>query len=122
MEATIQKINLPSRYKPVATASLTSPHFVLPCRHPFFTAVMQIVKRFSSKKRFASKKTAVFCRGVPRILPGDAHFWLTYPLPPPPTDLDLDPDPHQDFELDPDPDPHLHQNNADLWIRQKIVV
>jgi hypothetical protein len=36
---------------------------------------------------------------------GDAHFWLTYPLPNP----DLDPDPHQDFELDPDP----HQSNAD---------
>ncbi len=34
---------------------------------------------------------------------GDAHFWLTYPLPPPDLDLDLDPDPHQDFELDPDP-------------------
>ncbi len=42
---------------------------------------------------------------------GDAHFWLTYPLPP--TDLDLDPDPDQDFELDPDPAPDPHQNNAD---------
>jgi hypothetical protein len=43
---------------------------------------------------------------------GDAHFWLTYPLPP---DLDLypDPDPHQYFELDPDPAPDPHQNNAD---------
>jgi hypothetical protein len=51
-------------------------------------------------------------RGVPRILPGgDAHFWLTYPLPPPGSGSD--PDPHQDFELDPDPAPDPHQNNAD---------